>query len=59
MASYTVVLGKDISEIPEVLDLICGDICTLAKKDPEALLKKYQKAAERYVFLLEEDEDEL
>lgn len=43
--------GRDISEVTTVLEERQELISSIAKENPEALIKKYEKAEDRFRFL--------
>lgn len=51
LASYTHLLGFDISELPTVLERLDADILRYAAKNPHAMETKFRRAAERYALL--------
>lgn len=50
ITSYTAVTGKDIAELPAVIDLISEDLENEAKLNPEKILKKFQKAEKKFQY---------
>jgi len=51
LTSLTAVIGRDISEIPGVLDLVASDLINRISQNPEKFAKNHKKAEERFVFL--------
>ncbi len=51
MPGYMVALGLDVSEIPTILDTILQDLEHSATSSLTKLVRRYDKAAQRYVFL--------
>lgn len=51
ITSYSAVLGRDVSEIPEVLDLIVSDFLEKIRENPEKYKIKFKKAENRFVLL--------
>lgn len=50
-ASYTSLLGLDISELPTTLETVAEDVVGFAAQNPEAITRKFLNAEERYLFL--------
>lgn len=48
---YTAVTGKDIGEIPGVLELVCDEILDQASNNPEKFRQKYKKKMEEFAQL--------
>ncbi len=51
MTTFTALHGKHVSQIPEVLDLISGQLLEDMNKNPQKLIQKYSKAENKYSFI--------
>ena len=51
LASYTHLLGYDISELPTVLERLGRDVLRYTSKNPRAMTAKFERAEERYALL--------
>jgi hypothetical protein len=51
LASYSHLLGYDISELPSVLEQLEVDVLGFASKHPRAMEAKFQRAVDRYALL--------
>lgn len=51
LPGYTYAMGLDVSEVPAAIEAIAADMMDSASQAPDALVRKYNRAAERYVFL--------
>lgn len=51
MPGYMVALGLDVSEVPTAVEQIVRDLEHSATYSPTKLVRRYDKAAQRYVFL--------
>ena len=48
---YTAATGKDISEIPVVLDYVCGQIMDEISENPQKAIQKYNNKQNEFSFL--------
>lgn len=51
LASYTHLLGHDISELPTILERLERDVLRYARNHPRAMEVKFQRAVDRYALL--------
>lgn len=51
ITSYSAALGRDVSQIPGVLDLVASGMAEKIRQNPQKFSKKYKKAEEKFKFL--------
>lgn len=57
--SYTAATGKDISEIPGVLDAISGQLLEEIAENPQKFIQKHKKAADKFSLLDNKEKPEI